>query len=116
MVTTGIRLLSALFVLVLSACTTASYGETDAPAGSGATMGGDKKIGATLFAANCANCHGPQGAGGGIGPSLRDEARRMNFETLASWIQDPEPPMRKLYPTPLADEQVRDVAAYVETL
>lgn len=79
-------------------------------------MGGDKKAGARLFAANCASCHGAQGAGGGIGPSLRDESRRMNFETLASWIEDPEPPMPKLYPVPLSDEQVRDVAAYVQTL
>lgn len=105
-----------MLALVLGACTTASYGGTDAPAGSGATTGGDKKIGARLFSANCASCHGAQGAGGGVGPSLRDESRRMSFETLASWIQDPEPPMPRLYPRPLNDEQVRDVAAYVQTL
>lgn len=105
-----------MLALVLGACTTASYGGTDAQAGSGATTGGDKKIGARLFSANCASCHGAQGAGGGVGPSLRDESRRMNSETLASWIQDPEPPMPRLYPRPLNDEQVRDVAAYVQTL
>jgi mono/diheme cytochrome c family protein len=113
---TGVRLLPILLALVLVGCTTASYGATDAPAGSGATMGGDKKSGEGIFAANCAGCHGTQGSGGGVGPSLRDESRRMNFETLASWIQDPEPPMPKLYPTPLNDAQVRDIAAYVETL
>jgi ubiquinol-cytochrome c reductase cytochrome c subunit len=111
-----VRLSCALLFLVLYACTTASYGGTDAPAGAGATTGGDKKTGATLFEANCASCHGSRGAGGGVGPSLRDESRRMNFETLVSWIQDPQPPMPRLYPTPLRDKQVRDIAAYVQTL
>lgn len=32
--------------------------------------GGNVGNGATLFAANCAGCHGPEGAGGGIGPKL----------------------------------------------
>ncbi len=113
---TAVRLSCALLLLVSYACTTASYGGTDAPAGSGATTGGDKKIGANLFAENCSSCHGSQGAGGGVGPSLRNESRRMNFETLVSWIQAPEPPMPRLYPTPLRDEQVRDISAYVETL
>ena len=112
----GVRLLLPLVAWTLVACTTASYGGTDAAAGSGATMGGDKKAGAQLFAANCASCHGSQGAGGGVGPSLRDESRRMNFETLTSWIQDPEPPMPTLYPSPLSEQQTRNVAAYVQTL
>lgn len=113
---TTVRLLSAVLALTLGACTTASYGGNDTPAGSGATLGGDKKTGEQLFAVNCASCHGRQGAGGGVGPSLRDESRRMNFETLASWIQAPEPPMPKLYPSPLNDQRVRDIAAYVQTL
>lgn len=40
----------------------------------------------------------------------------MNYATLVSWIEDPEPPMPKLYPSPLSARQVRDVAAYVLTL
>jgi ubiquinol-cytochrome c reductase cytochrome c subunit len=113
---TGTGVAGVLLALVLGACTTASYGGAGAQVGTRAALGGDKKIGEKLFAANCASCHGPQGAGGGIGPSLRDESRRMNFETVASWLEDPEPPMPKLYPQPLNGRQVRDIAAYVQTL
>lgn len=111
-----IRPICVVLALQLAACTTAAYGGNAVGAGSGATQGGDKKAGAKLFSAYCSSCHGAQGAGGGIGPSLRDESRRMNFETLASWIQDPEPPMPKLYPAPLSGKQTRDIAAYVQTL
>ncbi|HEY6450880.1 MAG TPA: cytochrome c [Candidatus Cybelea sp.] len=110
------RSISAALALLLGACTTASYGGNAVAVGAGATEGGDKKAGAKLFSAYCASCHGAQGAGGGVGPSLRDESRRMNFETLASWIEDPEPPMPKLYPGQLNRNQTRDIAAYVQTL
>lgn len=110
------RIPGLLVALTLAACTTASYGANAVSAGPGATLGGDRKAGAMLFAANCSSCHGAQGAGGGVGPSLWGESRRMDFGTLVSWIEDPQPPMPRLYPRPLGDEQVRDVAAYVESL
>ena len=105
-----------LFALSVGACTTASYGAGAANAGPGATLGGDKRTGAALFASNCESCHGAQGAGGGVGPSLWAESRRMGFGTLVSWIEDPEPPMPRLFPSALTDAQVRDIAAYVESL
>ena len=108
-------MLVVLLAAGLQACTTATHGRNDGVAGTGARQGGNKKSGADVFAAHCASCHGPQGAGG-IAPSLRGESRRMNFETVASWIEDPQPPMPKLYPQQLSDQQVRDVAAYVQTL
>lgn len=108
----GAALLAAVFV----ACTTATHGGNAVAVGSGATIGGDKEAGAAVFAANCAACHGSLGAGGDVGPSLRGESRRMDFETVASWIEDPQPPMPRLYPSQLSDQQVRDVAAYVQTL
>ena len=43
--------------------------EKDAGAGAALTLG-DAKQGQTLFATNCAVCHGPD-AGGDIGPALR---------------------------------------------
>lgn len=106
----------AVLALLLGGCTTASYGGNAVAVGAGATQGGDKKAGAELFSAYCSSCHGAQGAGGGVGPSLRGESRRMNFETLASWIEDPEPPMPKLYPGQLSRKQTGDIAAYVQTL
>jgi cytochrome c551 len=39
-----------------------------APAGS---TSGDRVRGATIFAASCSRCHGPD-ASGGVGPALRD--------------------------------------------
>ena len=40
-----------------------------------AGAGGDATRGQALFAANCAGCHGDDGAGGGIGPKLADVPR-----------------------------------------
>ncbi len=105
-----------LTVLVLAGCTTASVEQQDSNAGSGATIGGDRVAGARDFAANCEMCHGRAGDGGPIGISLRNEFNRMDFGTLASWIEDPEPPMPALYPRVLSKQQVRDLAAYVESL
>jgi mono/diheme cytochrome c family protein len=108
--------ITVALLVAIAGCTTASHGGNAVMVGSDATQGGDRRAGASVYAANCASCHGEHGAGGGVGPSLRDESRRMNFETVASWIEDPEPPMPKLYPSPLNGTEVRDVAAYVQTL
>ena len=72
--------------------------------------------GKQIFNAQCAQCHGPGGQGGGIGPSLRDEKSRKNFEQTQAWIKNPQPPMPKLYPAQISDKDVRDVAAYVQSL
>src|SRR5262249_34198164 len=42
------------------------------PGGGGdvAVAEGDAAAGATVFEQNCAGCHGPQGTGGGVGPTL----------------------------------------------
>ena len=77
---------------------------------------GDPERGKTTFVANCAVCHGVTGTEGGVGPSLRDERRRMDRANMISWIEDPEPPMPKLYPAALSEQDVQDVAAYVDSL
>jgi mono/diheme cytochrome c family protein len=71
--------------------------------------------GAEVFAANCAACHGTAGAGG-LGPSLRGENQRKNLEATVAWIKQPAPPMPKLYPAPLSEHDVDDVATYVQSL
>lgn len=107
----------ALAAVVLSACAPAVGEKTDTSAGTSATQGGDAKVGYEVFRANCATCHGPTGVeGGAVGPSLRNENKRMDFGATDSWIKDPQPPMPKLYPQFLSDDQVRDLAAYVQTL
>jgi len=81
------------------------------------TLGGDRDAGARLFAAHCSPCHGATGTEEGMpGPSLRYESARMNFQTTVSWIEDPEPPMPKLYPSALSERDVHDIAAYVQSI
>jgi mono/diheme cytochrome c family protein len=75
----------------------------------------DLARGQTLFAQNCAACHGAHG-GGGQGPSLLHEPERKNFTLAQQWIIDPAPPMPKLYPASISRTDVRDIAAYVERL
>lgn len=76
----------------------------------------DAKHGMAIFGQNCSSCHGAGGAGGGIGPSLKGEKARKNTTAAIAWIKNPQPPMPKLYPAPLSESDVADVAAYVESL
>jgi mono/diheme cytochrome c family protein len=76
---------------------------------------GDAARGKVVYMQNCSSCHGAT-AGGGAGPSLKNEKARKNMAAAVSWIKNPQPPMPKLYPSPLSEKDVRDVAAYVETL
>ncbi len=71
--------------------------------------------GATLFAKNCAACHGERGQGP-IGPSLAHESAKRSAEKVRAIIINPDPPMPKLYPRDLSDADVADLAAFVETL
>ncbi len=107
----------ALPIVLACGCVPATSAKSSTSAGTVTTLGGDATTGAQIFATNCAVCHGATGAeGGSIGPSLRNESQRMNFDTTVSWIEDPQPPMPGLYPKVLSEQQVRDVAAYVQSL
>jgi mono/diheme cytochrome c family protein len=75
----------------------------------------DPARGQTLFAQNCAACHGVNG-GGGQGPSLVHERERKNLAQIQQWIIDPTPPMPKLFPSTLTRAEVRDVAAFAAQL
>jgi mono/diheme cytochrome c family protein len=112
------RLLAALLPLLIAVgCSSAGTQSNGAAAGEGTTLGGDRAAGAEIYRTNCSTCHGPTGDEGGVvGPSLRHESMRMDYGATVSWIEDPEPPMPHLYPKFLTEEQVRDVAAYVNAL
>jgi ubiquinol-cytochrome c reductase cytochrome c subunit len=71
--------------------------------------------GQKLYAANCAACHGASGQGG-IGPELHGENTRKDTAGTIFWIKHPILPMPALYPKPLSERDVADVAAYVESL
>ncbi len=83
-------------------------------AGAGPT--GNVDHGKAIFGQNCSSCHGAGGKGGGIGPTLIGEKSRKNFAAAVVWIKNPMAPMPKLYPDPLKESDVADVAAYVESL
>ncbi len=105
-----------------TAMTTSSPGASSTTADSQAhsaavsVASGDATHGGTIFSANCASCHGANGAGGGIGPSLKGEKSRKDMAAAIAWIKNPQAPMPKLYPAPLSEKDVSDVAAYVESL
>jgi mono/diheme cytochrome c family protein len=92
---------------------------TTPPAGSGSapaqSPGGDAVHGRQVYSANCAACHGASGQGG-FGPSLVGEKTRKDAAAATAWIKNPKAPMPKLYPEPLSEKDVEDVAAYVESL
>ena len=71
--------------------------------------------GATLYAKNCAACHGERGSGP-LGPSLVREHDKRTPEQVRATIMHPDPPMPKLFPRDLTDADVADIAAFVETL
>jgi len=109
------RLVAVAALLALSACNShASVSATDTASATPRTA--DVAHGETVFRENCAACHGMHGIEGGVGPSLRDEHARKNVARAVAWIENPEPPMPKLYPGTLDRKDVDDVAAFVETL
>ena len=122
---------SAIAMLIAAGCskgsdqsTTTTSTTTSAPAAtaaavssmSGAAAQGDPARGKTIFSTSCATCHGATGTEGGIGPSLKNEKSRKNYPQTIAWIHNPTPPMPKLWPSPLNDKDVQDVAAYVQSL
>jgi mono/diheme cytochrome c family protein len=68
--------------------------------------------GRVVFDAYCLKCHGSAP----IGPALGNEKSRMNLDATLAQIKNPAPPMPKLFPSPLSEQDVNDVAAYVQTL
>jgi PQQ-dependent dehydrogenase (methanol/ethanol family) len=70
--------------------------------------------GRLLFAQNCAGCHGASGEGGS-GKSLRNLAARRSVKSTIQWLKNPTPPMPKLFPSPLSERDVHDVAMYLRS-
>ena len=61
-------------------------------------------------------CHGSAGVGGPVGPSLVHIHRRKSDAAIMAAIEDPTPPMPKLYPGTLTAQDVADLGAYVARL
>jgi mono/diheme cytochrome c family protein len=83
---------------------------------------GDVARGKTLFARNCASCHGPQGKGDGyrlLGPEPANltspSTTKKSDADLLKTIHDGKPNMPP-WKVHLSENQTRDVLAYVRTL
>jgi mono/diheme cytochrome c family protein len=79
---------------------------------------GNADSGKGVYAKNCVACHGGSGEGG-VGPSLKGLAARRDLEQTVEWIKNPSAKMPttkmpRLYPSPLGEQAVADVAAYVQ--
>jgi alcohol dehydrogenase (cytochrome c) len=66
-----------------------------------------------LFSQHCAACHGTRGEGVS-GPSLIGENLKKTQAETVEWIKNPQPPMPKLYPAPLSDADVEELATMVQ--
>ncbi len=98
-------------------------------AGAGAALGGQSprtvwdgvyteaqaKRGATLYDQQCASCHGPAGAGGGLAPALTGSAFAANYDGLT--VGDLFERNRRTMPVggegTLSREQTADITAYL---
>jgi alcohol dehydrogenase (cytochrome c) len=74
----------------------------------------DRSRGAAIYAKNCSVCH--SSVGSRIGPALERVGRTIPYERIVSIVEDPDPPMPKLYPSVLSRQDVEDVAEYVKNL
>jgi len=71
--------------------------------------------GASIYAANCAACHGQSGEGG-VGPALIGISGRYRMDGIEARIREPSGIMPRLYPGSLNAGDVEDVARFVASL
>jgi mono/diheme cytochrome c family protein len=121
--TVEIVLCGSIFIALSGCVKTASGGdaaslnESQAHAHfAGRYYAGDVERGQAIFETNCSTCHGSGGRSGGVGPSLVNESERQDLSRTIVWIENPDPPMPKLYPSPLSERDVADVAAFVQQI
>ena len=107
------RALAVVVVLVVAAC---------GGGGDGSSSAEDVAAGKQLFEANCASCHGPEGAGGGnrTGPVLKAKEflADQTEESLASKVEVGVPGTTMVgwgreFGGPFTAEQLNQVAAYL---
>ncbi len=74
---------------------------------------GDPLRGAALYTQSCAACHGAHGEGA-TGPALLKVGTRLSLAEIVAQIENPAPPMPKLYPAQLDARQAADLADYLK--
>lgn len=100
--------MAGIYSLVAPGSATATAGASDA----------NVQEGEALFEANCASCHGPDGAGTDIAPSLTGVgAASVHFQMITGRMpMANNSPQAEAKPAQFSEEQIEDVAAYVATM
>jgi alcohol dehydrogenase (cytochrome c) len=70
--------------------------------------------GKALYLQYCGTCHGFHGDGGVAGPSLVDPKTRLDLDHFIQWVKNPAPPMPKLFPDPLNEQDFRAIFDYLQ--
>ena len=103
----------ALAAFVASGCGGGDDEASTAPVTTAATEpGGQVASGAQLFKSNCESCHGPNGAGGHVGPDLQKSSVAENLVQVEKQVRNgggAMPPFSDV----LSDEEIDTVAQYV---
>ena len=69
--------------------------------------------GKAIYGQICVSCHGADGTAV-KDHDLRTVNERKDLAATIAFIKDPQPPMPKLFPSPLSEGDVADVAAYLQ--
>ena len=103
----------ALAAGVASGCGGGDEEATTAPTTTATTEpGAQVASGAQLFKSNCESCHGPNGAGGHVGPDLQKSSVAENLVQVEKQVRNgggAMPPFSDV----LSDEEIDTVAQYV---
>jgi quinohemoprotein ethanol dehydrogenase len=108
-------ILSALTALVLAGTLVSGCGGGDKATGEPTTAPVESRqasSGAQLFSANCESCHGPEGAGGHVGPDLQKSPVAEHLSQVKSQVENgggAMPPFSGV----LSAEEIDVVANYV---
>jgi len=81
-------------------------------AGTAAPVAPEIARGHEIFSTYCVKCH----VSARIGPPLANVKAHETLAVTIAQIKNPAPPMPKLFPATLSEQDVNDVAAYVQTL
>ncbi len=85
------------------------------PAFADAPLRAQVEAGAALWASSgCSHCHGANGEGGDIGPSLLDVGRRLKPEAISMQIHNGGKVM-PAFDNVLTGDQISDLVAYLRT-
>lgn len=104
----------ALAVLIAASAhaTPAPVTQAETAAAGASAAEPDAIRGQKAFRRYCAVCHGMR-AEGGVGPSLQGVGKRLTQQQITDQIVEPRGSMPRLYPSPMSDEMLSDVTAYL---